>query len=297
MSRRTEVQVGITVLVALVTLLWGVTYLKDLTLQRKVTVWKVKFPQTGGLGQSDEVQVNGIRKGLVSKIELAGDGVYVDLGLDSDVKLTSDSKVSIRNVGLMGEKVIFVELHTTGRAYTARDTIPGIFELGMGEVMGQMGGTTESLDRVTRQLARIAARLEESGDVEATVANFRATSEELRAAVEENRKLVHEIVANANSVSATARDLTTERKAQLERTLDSAERSAQNLERLSARLDSLRGDVQVVVAKVDHGDGTLAQLINDRQLYDDVRASVGSLNALIEDIKKNPRKYINLSIF
>ena len=32
MSRRTEVQVGITVLVALITLLWGVTYLKDLTL-------------------------------------------------------------------------------------------------------------------------------------------------------------------------------------------------------------------------------------------------------------------------
>lgn len=297
MSRRTEVQVGITVLVALVTLLWGVTYLKDLTLQRKVTVWKVRFPQTGGLGQSDEVQVNGIRKGLVSKIELAGDAVYVDLGLDSDVKLTTESKVSIRNVGLMGEKVIFVELHTGGRAYTTRDTIPGVFELGMGEVMGQMGGTTESLDRVTRQLARIADKLEQTGDVEATVANFRATSEELRAAVEENRKLVHAIVTNANAVSETARELTTERKAQLERTLDSAERSAQNLERLSARLDSLRGEVQSVVGKVDHGDGTLAQLINDRQLYDDVRTSVNSLNALIEDIKKHPRKYINLSIF
>ncbi len=297
MSRRTEVQVGITVLVALITLLWGVTYLKDLTLQRKVTVWKVKFPQTGGLGPSDEVQVNGIRKGLVTKIELAGDAVFVDLGLDSDVKLTSSSKVSIRNVGLMGEKVIFVELHLGGRPYTVRDTIPGIFELGMGEVMGQMGGTTESLDRVTRQLARVADHLEQTGDVEATVANFRATSEELRAAVEENRKLVHEIVANANAVSETARELTTERKAQLERTLDSAERSAQNLERLSVRLDSLRGEVQAVVAKVDHGDGTLAQLINDKKLYDDVRTSVNSLNALIEDIKKNPRKYINLSIF
>lgn len=297
MSRRTEVQVGITVLVALVTLLWGVTYLKDLTLQRKVTVWKVKFPQTGGLGQSDEVQVNGIRKGLVSKIQLAADGVYVDLGLDSDVKLTTDSKVSIRNVGLMGEKVIFVELHPTGRAYTTRDTIDGIFELGMGEVMAQAGGSMEALDRVAKQLARLSDKLEERGDVEATIANFRVTSEELRAAMEENRKLVHQIVGDAAAVSSTARELTTERQAQIERTLDSAERSAQNLERLSARLDSLRGEVQTVVGKVDHGDGTLAQLINDRKLYDDVRASVNSLNALIEDIKKNPRKYINLSIF
>lgn len=297
MSRRTEVQVGITVLAALVTLLWGVTYLKDLTLQRKVTVWKVRFPQTGGLGPSDEVQVNGIRKGLVNKIDLRGDAVYVDLGLDSDVKLTTDSKVSIRNVGMMGEKVIFVELHTTGTPYTTRDTIPGIFESGMGEVMAQAGGSMEALDRVAKQLARLSDRLEERGDVEATIANFRATSEELRAAMEENRKLVHQIVGDAAAVSSTARELTTERQAQIERTLDSAERSAQNLERLSARLDSLRGEVQGVVAKVDHGDGTLARLINDRALYDDVRTSVNSLNALIEDIKKNPRKYINLSIF
>lgn len=297
MSRRTEVQVGITVLAALVTLLWGVTYLKDLTLQRKVTVWKVRFPQTGGLGQSDEVQVNGIRKGLVDKITLAGDCVYVDLGLDSDVKLTTESKVSIRNVGMMGEKVIFVELHTGGTPYTVRDTIPGIFESGMGEVMAQAGGSMEALDRVAKQLARLSDKLEERGDVEATIANFRATSEELRAAMEENRKLVHQIVGDAAAVSGTARELTTERQAQIERTLDSAERSAQNLERLSARLDSLRGEVQGVVAKVDHGDGSLARLINDHALYDDVRTSVNSLNALIEDIKKHPRKYINLSIF
>ncbi|MBK7368078.1 MAG: hypothetical protein IPJ04_09275 [Candidatus Eisenbacteria bacterium] len=167
----------------------------------------------------------------------------------------------------------------------------------MGEVMGQMGGTTESLDSVAKQLARISNKLEENGDVEATIANFRATSQELRAAVEENRKLVRAVLENANAASETARELTTERKAQLERTLDSAERSAQNLERLSARLDSLRARCRPWWAKVDHGDGTLAQLINDKKLYDDVRTSVNSLNALIEDIKKNPRKYINLSIF
>lgn len=297
MSRRTEVQVGITVLVALVTLLWGVTYLKDLSLQRKVTNWKVRFPQTGGLGASDEVQVNGIRKGVVSKIDLHGDAVYVDLGLDPDVQLTTDCKVSIRNIGLMGEKVIFVEMHTGGRPYTARDTIPGTFELGMGEVMGQMGGTTESLDRVAKQLARISNKLEESGDVEATIANFRATSQELRGAVEENRVLLHTVLTNANQVSETAQELTQSRQAQIERTMDSIERSVNNVERLTHQLDSLRVEVQNVAAKADHGDGSVAQLLNDRKLYDDVRTSVNSLNALIEDIKKHPRKYINLSIF
>ena len=75
MSRRTEIQVGITVLVALGVTLWGVTWLKELSLARKVRVWTVTFPQTGGLSSSDEVQVNGLRKGNVEKVTLASDGV------------------------------------------------------------------------------------------------------------------------------------------------------------------------------------------------------------------------------
>ena len=38
MSRRTEVQVGVTVLVALAVLLWGVTYLKELSLANRLQV-------------------------------------------------------------------------------------------------------------------------------------------------------------------------------------------------------------------------------------------------------------------
>lgn len=284
-------------LVALVTLLWGVTWLKDLSLRRKVTVWHVHFPQTGGLGKSDEVQVNGIRKGAVEAIQLMPDGVLVDLALDSDVRLTTDTRVAIRNVGMMGEKVIFVELRPTGRVYARGDTIAGNFEFGMGEVMANSSGTMDALDRVARQAERLSNRLAESGDVEKTIANFRETSEELREAVKENRALLHETLANANAASETARELTTGREEQYKRTLDSIERSVQNVERLSARLDSLRAEVQQVTDKVDHGDGSLAKLVNDPKLYDDVRASVNSLNVLLEDIKKHPRKYINLSIF
>ena len=128
MSRRTEIQVGATIIVALVALVGGVTYLKEITLGKKVNTWHVSFPQTGGLGESDEVQVNGIRKGSVGGVRLIGDHVIVDLELSSDIQITRDSKVAIRNIGLMGEKVIFVDLHLSGTPYTDRDTIPGILD-------------------------------------------------------------------------------------------------------------------------------------------------------------------------
>ena len=64
-----------------------------------------------------------------------------------------------------------------------------------------------------------------------------------------------------------------------------------------ARLDSLRGVLQNVTSKVDRGDGTLGKLVNDPRLYDDAKESVAALKTLIEDIRKNPKKYINLRVF
>ena len=297
MSRRTEIQVGITVLVALIVLLWGVTWLKDLTLRRKVHVWHVRFPQTGGLGASDEVQVNGIRKGAVDKLRLAGDQVMVDLALDADVHLTTDCRVAIRNVGLMGEKVIAVDLRTTGTPYADRDTISGVYELGMPEVMANLGGTMQAVDHLASQLDHVATAFSKNGDLDKTMANFRVTSEQLQQTVAENRKLLHQTLEDLSQTAATTKELTSGREAQFKRTLDSFERASQNLERLSGRLDSLRAQFQSVASKVDRGNGSLGQLVNDPKLYDDMRASVAALNALLADIKANPKKYINLKIF
>src|SRR5215831_3936246 len=127
-SRAREIQVGVTVLVALGITLWGVTWLKQFSLAKRVRVWHVTFPQTGGLSSSDEVQVNGLRKGSVSRVSLVGDHVAVDLALASEITLTTESRVAIRNIGLMGEKVIAVDLRDSGVAYSARDTIAGIYE-------------------------------------------------------------------------------------------------------------------------------------------------------------------------
>ena len=297
MSRRTEIQVGATVVVALAVTLWGVTWLKELSLARKVKVWTVTFPQTGGLASSDEVQVNGLRKGSVDKVSLVDDRVVVHLALASDITLTTDSRVNIRNVGMMGEKVIAVDYKTSGTPYTTQDTIPGIYERGIPEVMAEMGSTVDAITQLATQLQGIAEALERSGTVDKTLANFQNTSEQLKMAVSENRMLLKETMQNLNAASRTAKSLTTDREAQLRRTLDSFERSAEGMEKLTVKLDSLRGTLQRVSDKIDDGEGALGKLVNDPRLYDDARDTVAEFRALVADIKKNPKKYINLSVF
>lgn len=284
-------------LVAAAILVGGVTWLKEFSLARKVNVWTVTFPRTGGLGRSDEVQVNGIRKGAVESMALVGDHVVVRLALAQDVALTSDCGIAIRNVGLMGEKVIAVDLKTTGRAYTARDTIVGEYELGMPEIMARVGSTLDMITDLTENLHEISAVLARKGELEKTLKEFAATTSEMHAAVAENRVALRGTMENFASASRTAKALTTGREAQLARSVDDFAQAAARLNVLSGRLDSLSTVIARVSGKVDNGDGTLGRLVNDRKLYDDLNTSVQSLRSLIDDIQKNPKKYLHVSIF
>ena len=297
MSRRTEVQVGLTVLVALAILVWGVTWLKEFTFARKVDVWHVRFEQTGGLGASDEVQVNGIRKGSVQAMNLVGDHVIVDLALSNDIRLTTDSRVAIRSVGLMGERVIAVDLRSSGEPYTAKDTIPGIYEKGLSEVMSDLGSTMGSVTKIAEQLSEVVDVMDKSGNLTTSLKNFRDTSQELKLAVRENRTALKSALTDFSAAARTARGLTTDRETELKHTLEQFSRAAENMNRLSSRLDSLRGSIQTVTSRVERGQGTLGKLVNDDKLYSDLHSSVQSFKALIEDIKANPKKYLKVEIF
>jgi phospholipid/cholesterol/gamma-HCH transport system substrate-binding protein len=292
-----EIRVGGTVLLAIVILIVSVVWLKEMSLGQSKRVWQVAFPQTGGLAASDEVQVNGIRRGQVKSMRLEGDHVVVQLELSSDITLTRDCAVIIRNVGMMGEKVIFVDLKTTGEPYATGDLIQGVYEPGIGEAMGSLGSTVGAVADLSRTLQGIAASMQKDGKLDRAVANFAETSEELKLAVRENRKSAKETIDNLARASRVAKTLTDGREEQLKGAMDDFVSAAGNLDRLSQRLDSLRVTIQDLTGKVERGEGTLGRLVNDEKLYADLNASVVSLRALIEDVKKNPKKYFKFSVF
>jgi phospholipid/cholesterol/gamma-HCH transport system substrate-binding protein len=295
-NRATEIRVGVTVVVGLAILIAGILGLSNFSKTRMMRIWHVRFPQTGGLGSGDEVQVNGIRKGAVRSMALHGDGVIIDLGLSREIELTRACRVAIRNHGLMGEKVIAVDLRTGGEPYSARDTIPGEFEQGMPEVMASLGVAVNGIQSLAVELDSLASSVGAGGMV-STLQNVRRTSEQLRLAVEENRADLHATIQNFAATARTTRAITTEREAQIKRTLDHFATAAEHLDQLSSRLDSLRGSLQSVATKLDKGQGSLGRMVNDDQLYTDLATSARALRVLIEDVRANPQKYFKLSVF
>jgi phospholipid/cholesterol/gamma-HCH transport system substrate-binding protein len=150
---------------------------------------------------------------------------------------------------------------------------------------------------VSEQVRVLANSMSNNGQLQKTVENFSETSHELRLAVGENRAMLRQTLQNFSEASLTAKRLTSGREAELRKAMDHFSHAAENLDRLSTRLDSLRASIQVITSKVEKGDGTLGKLVNDQKLYTELNTSVQSLRALIEDVKRNPKKYLKISVF
>ena len=78
-DKKTLLKVGMTIVVSLILVLWGVAFLKDLKFGLETNDLSVYFADVNGLKEGDPVSVNGVTKGKINKIELApGDSVRVD---------------------------------------------------------------------------------------------------------------------------------------------------------------------------------------------------------------------------
>lgn len=297
MSRKTEIQVGATVLVAIAILLWGIAWLSTLAKARVQRTWHVSFAQGGGLAEGNEAQVNGVRKGVVTSLRLVGDHVVVDLSMAKDVVLTRESRIAIRSASMLGDKVIAVDYTGTGEPWSPRDTIPGVYENGLPEVMAEVGRASGSVAAIVRQLDSLAVAVNQGGGLTASLENFRRTSEELALTVTENRAALRTTMANFAATSTSAKELVVDRQESLDDALDHFVSAAGNLDRVSGKLDSLRASLQGAASRLDRGEGTLGRLVKDERLYADLDASVRDLRALIADLKANPRKYFKFSVF
>jgi phospholipid/cholesterol/gamma-HCH transport system substrate-binding protein len=58
---------------------------------------------------------------------------------------------------------------------------------------------------------------------------------------------------------------------------------------VSDRFDAL-------VAKLNEGQGTAGRLLKDQQLYENMNGAVVEFRGLLEQIKKEPKKYLNVKV-
>ena len=108
-EKKTEIKVGITIIVALLLFIFVYGWAKNFSLNSNNKLLYIKFPTVAGLEIGDMVSVNGVRKGLVESITSDDNHALVQVIFNEEVNLKQDATFSIMMLDLMGGKKIEIK--------------------------------------------------------------------------------------------------------------------------------------------------------------------------------------------
>ncbi|HUG00786.1 MAG TPA: MlaD family protein [Longimicrobiales bacterium] len=296
---RREIWVGLFAIVGVVAALVTLITLTDPgTFRGRANVYAV-LPDAGGLRNGDPVRMLGVNIGRVTEFDLAdGGGVRIRLELERQYHVPADSRMRLRSAGLVGGMVAEIEPGTSSQPLEGGETIPGTI------VRGLFDPGSDGIARVDTLLLRA------EGFVSPRVVDDLTESvSELRSLITETRTLVsaqrEDLTALSGALRVSAQNLERATSGpELRRAVVRLDSVSAQLALASANVTATTASMEEVLGRIERGEGTLGLLSADDSLYlsltaaaTGLQAATESLNVLLEDVRANPRKYINLEIF
>jgi phospholipid/cholesterol/gamma-HCH transport system substrate-binding protein len=293
MKTRDEVLVGLVVTVAIVVTVLGSLWLARGGLSKGYPLY-AKFPWGAGLKQGQPVLLVGVNVGYVDEVDLHQDGILVTtLRIQKDYQVPITSKAAVVPNGIFGDQAIaLTPSKPDPRAFKSGDTVPiGPSTPGISELTSKADSVMRSVNAVTSALEHEMVASGGIRDLRNTIgATNRLVNDFASIAAEQNRQLTATMTSLRRATSAID-------PAKVDSTITNLRTASANMAALSADLKATSGKLDAIVAKVDSGPGSAAMLINDPGAYNDVRGLLQRMDSLLADIKKNPKRYINVSIF
>ncbi len=293
MKRTNEVLVGITATAALILAVVGSLYLARGGLQPGYKLF-AKFTWGAGLKQGQPVLLSGVNVGFVNGVEIRPDGLLiVQLRVRKEYKIPRGTTATIEPNGFFGDQLVALHPDKPNLlTYAAGDTLlSGHATPSIGDVLARVDTIAANISVLTNTLRKEFVETNGLGDLRETVKKAGAMFTEIsRVAEIQNAELVKTQMALRKA--ATAVDSVT-----IDSTLRSFKLAAANINSLAEDLKTTSAKLNATIDKATDGKGSLGMLMNDPGLYNDVRGLVTRIDSLAADFKKNPRKYIKLSIF
>ncbi len=292
MKRRDEVLVGIVATIALLLAVVGSLFLARGGLLPGYAVYGL-FPWGSGLRQGQPVMLSGVAIGYVGDVDIIPTGgLIVEMRIYKQYHIPKGTVTKVAPNGFFGDMMIAMQpSEVTTEVYATGDTIIGTKSIGVAEVIAQVDSIAKDMRGLTQALR--SELVEQGGlkDIRRTVASANALIASLGTIAEaqsaELTKTQQSLRKLANAVDSASVDSTVRAIGTL----------ATNVSTLTADLRTTTSRLNGVLAKLEGSEGSAGLLMNDAGLYKDVRALLTRLDSLAADFQKNPRKYINLTIF
>lgn len=275
---------------------------------------------------SAEVLLRGKRVGTVSDIffDARAENIMIELTVDRAVSIPRNAEVHIISTGIAGQKaveIVFDQGCTGDDCARSGDYLIGvrkgliesivskdelnvylaILRDGLGDIIDTLGirfSEQEEANEFLENFKRIGN----------TIKNLESITTNVDGILKQSNRDITGIASNVHSATA----LLDERIEQIGATLDNLEnltnslveenlaariggtfdRADEGLEGLTASLSSFNQTLQLL----NDGDGTLARLLNDPEIAENLGSSLQNLNFLLQDIRLNPHRYTHVKV-
>lgn len=311
MKLRTEYQIGIVVLVTFIVLIVGINFLKGKTLFSGQKTYYAVYEDVTGMHESSYIYINGMKVGYVVKISpmtKKNDKFLVEFSIDKSIEIPKDSRLTMFSAGLMSGQALRLDLGKSSSLLRAKDTIQGGMEEGLTDKIAPMGETLSSIlkriDTLTNTLNRTIDE-QTKQNIQLTIGNINQISERLNHValnvdnlVAKDKDKLDRIVSNVESIT---RNLVDNNQAitNIITRFDniSSDIDKQDIGSTLANVKNSLESINSMLNKIEKGEGNIGMLLSDEGLYRNINSAAKNLDELILDLKKNPKKYIHVSVF
>lgn len=293
---RKEILIGLIVIAAMAILFIGIDFLKGVNVFKASNYYYASYDNVQGLAKSAPVTINGFKVGLVRDIRYQYDNpghMLVELSLDRELRLPVGTK-AVLATDLLGTANIALELAPQGTFLEVGDTLEAVVPHGMMEtvsqdVLPQLGTVFGKVDTMLTAINTVIA----DPAVIASVKRLDAITANLERTTAQLNVLMASLQPVASDVKTITGDLTTS-TGDLNRI--TASLSEVPIDSIAANVQTLTVNLRELSAQLNNPDSSLGLLTRDPQLYNNLNAAVSSLDSLFVDIKRNPKRYINIKL-
>lgn len=312
-----EFKIGLVVLSAIFMLYWGGNYLSGSNIFKPQKDFYAIYNNVDGLLISNEVRYNGFKVGRVNDIKFipeTGKWLVTFSVTEESLKFKDSTYAYIASADILGTMIIQLDsLHKGTELAQPGDTLYGVMTPGLQEAVDQriqplVKKIENLIGSVDSVIGVVSVILDEN-----TRKNIKTSIEKIPMAVENilhatevtdtivnqlERARVQDVINNVASFTQTLK----ENEAALAHIIKNFESISDSLAKANVKktileVNRVLAKTDTIMSRISKGEGSLGLLINDPQLYNDLVFATADLDFLLRDLRHNPKKYINISVF
>jgi len=291
-----EAKIGITIVLAILIFLFGISYLTEYDFRKKGYVFYTKFDNVNGLNEGDPISVTGVKIGKVNRINLNNNGVFVELWINKDVGLPMDSKISIKSISFLGEKYISISPGELVNNVSGGDTLKGVYEKDLIDMAPNVEHLLNEINSVTENF-KLALSDSARMNLHQSLFNIKKITNDLQTILNSEKGEIDEIISKAKESSDMINKTIASNQGNVNSAIKDFTNYSKKLGIVIDNLESTTTSSKKLLSKIENSEGSLGKIVNDEYMYKSIDSLVTNINNLVDDFKKNPKKYIKVSIF